>query len=190
LPARQAELELGLAAGAVELRLRLLAEAVGPQPEPEPELELEPPELGRELGPGSGPEGAGEVPGPEGAEEVPPRVLEVDPAAPAAGGRLELAERRQVALRPEEAEEAKEAEEAAAQSARHAQGGAGFTGAGVALPNGDVFDHCTLLMFWNVPVARKPRKPSGRFPSCAVKSMIVRNFSELRSRLSLSLKRM
>jgi hypothetical protein len=76
-------------------------------------------------------------------------------------------------------------------SAAGCGGGAGLAGGGVAgLLNGDVFDHCTLLMFWKVPVARKPRKPSGRFPSCAVKSMIVRNFSELRSILSLSLKRM
>lgn len=54
---------------------------------------------------------------------------------------------------------------------------------------GEVLSHCTLLMLAKVPVARKPRKPSGRLPNWAVKSMMVRSFSELRSRLSLNLKR-
>lgn len=67
-------------------------------------------------------------------------------------------------------------------------GGTGFEGA-VVLMKGEVLSHCTLLILRKVPVARKPRKPSGRLPIWAVKSMMVRSFSELRSRLSLSLNR-
>jgi len=59
----------------------------------------------------------------------------------------------------------------------------------VVVTKGEVLSHCTLLMFWKVPVARKPRNPSGRLPIWAVKSMMVRSFSELRKRLSLNLKR-
>lgn len=62
-------------------------------------------------------------------------------------------------------------------------------GDAAAFVKGEIFSHCTLPTFWNEPVRRNPMKPSGRFPICAVRSMMVRNFSELRSKLSLSLKR-
>ncbi len=60
---------------------------------------------------------------------------------------------------------------------------------GAAEPNGEVLSHSTLPILARVPLARRPMKPSGRLPIWVVKSMMVRSFSELRSRLSLSLKR-